>query len=332
MLAIYICELLNRYDNVTLPGLGTFVLKYIPAYIHPIENKLTSPIKQVTFDPSVIKNDGILANYISEKEKISFVDACKKIIVFVEKINKTLVEGNEIKLDKIGVFSKGQGNTLLFVPDTSVNYNQETFGLREINAVPILRNDIKERIQKHFSEKTQPSDVKRRLPKVAILILTIVIIIVCCSAALLIINPDFIKNINLVGFFKKSEKNVDTLAFKEPKKNEIFSVTSKDVKSLDSVKTDTIDIQTIKNEKINTSNQLAKGVYYIISASFRIKENADNYALTLRQKNYNSEVIYLPDKALYVVSYNSFSSKIEAEQALLKIVSVGNPDAWILEY
>ena len=325
--------MLNKYDSVTLPGFGTFVLKYIPAYIHPIENKLRFPLKQVTFDSSVIENDGILANYVSEKDKISFVDACKKILVFVEKINRTLVEGNDVKLDKIGVFSKGQSNTLIFTPDTNVNYNQEAFGLREINAIPILRNDIKERIQTHFAEKSKSIDKKRKLPKVAIWIIAIVVIIGSCYAALVIIKPDFIKNIKTVSFFNKSEIKTDTIANKvSENKKENNTINAKDAKSVDSFKTDTINDETAKNEKIITPNQPTKGLFYIIAASFSIKSNADNYTQTLRQKDYKSEAIYLADRGLYVVSYNSYPSKTEAEQALIKIATDGNRDAWILEY
>ncbi|NTW31477.1 MAG: hypothetical protein HGB12_02435, partial [Bacteroidetes bacterium] len=65
---------------------------------------------------------------------------------------------------------------------------------------------------------------------------------------------------------------------------------------------------------------------------FRIKENAGKFAETLRQKNYNSEIIYMPDKGLYAVSYDSYSTKDEAKQALLNIAATENKDAWILKY
>lgn len=328
-----ISELLNKYDSVILPGFGSFVLKYADSVIHPVENKISPPAKYVSFDVSIKTNDGILANYLSEKEKISFFDACSLILDFVEGIIKSLDEGNQIVLAKIGTLSKSSEG-ISFIPDTSVNYNSEAFGMEEIISAPILRDDVKEKIQAQYAEKKQFSKERKSFPKVALWILIIVVLGGAATAALFIIKPSFINNFNLAGLSKHQVNKGNPIAINQQKR----SVESKQkavIHSSDTLKADTIKKDTsaaqhnsIKQNKI--TEQISKGRFYIISASFRIKENAENYVNTLNQKGYDSKVIFLQEKGLYVVSYNSFTTKSDAEQALTNIKNTVNSSAWIL--
>jgi len=308
----YINGLLYKYDTVIVPGFGAFVLKYTSSTILHDEQKLTPSAKYVTFDPSIKNNDGILADYISEKERIPFFDACGKILAFVEELNKNIAEGKQVKFEKIGVFSKATDNSISFISDTSINYNIDAFGMEEISFTPILRDDIKERLQKQFAEKIRPVKEKRKFSKAAIWILAIVIIAGCSTAALLII-----KLATPVAYKQYDEKKQ--------------SVIKKEVVSANIIKSDTIKTRLKHNIRSATSEQPVTGNFYIISASFLIKENAYNYAQTLRQKGYNSIVIFIQDKGLHVVSCNSYLSQAEAEQALPKI-RTENPGAWILKY
>ena len=311
----YISELFYKYDSVILPGLGAFVLKYIPASIHPIENKLSPPSKIVSFDPAQNYNDGILANYISDKKRISFIEANNEILAFVSETNKILSEGKQVILPGIGSFSRFSDNNLSFSPDTSVNYNLETFGMEEIISPPVLRDDIKERLQKQFSENKRTAKQKKAFPKAAIWTLSLVIVIVICIGAIFIIKP--------FNASRLSENKAKTVISEQQK---IKDTTQKkeNIASTDTLNTDTSTVSK------NTSDESSVKHFYIISASFRIKNNADNYIQTLKKKGYNSEAIYLQEKGLYVVSYNSYATQAEAEQALSKILSGENTSAWIL--
>jgi nucleoid DNA-binding protein len=280
----YISDLLYKYDTVVLPGFGAFILKHIPSSIQQPEQRLTPPAKFTSFYPFNKTNDGILANHISEKEKISFFDAA-----FVEKINQELAQGKPVRFEKIGTLIKSGDNNFTFTPDTSVNYNIEAWGMEDIEYTP-----AKEKI---------------KFPKAAIWILSIIVIAGCCTAALFIIKPDLIKKI-------------------KPDKIKTAEIIN-NIPSPDTVKKDTLYKQTKQNIQPDTSKPTASSNFYIILASFRIKENADNYAETLRQKTYNSSVIFLNDKGLYVVSCNSYPSQQAAELALSGIKSE-NPEAWIL--
>jgi cell division septation protein DedD/nucleoid DNA-binding protein len=71
------------------------------------------------------------------------------------------------------------------------------------------------------------------------------------------------------------------------------------------------------------------GKYYIVAGSFRSGSNAEQYAADLRQKGFNSEVFITHDN-LYRVSFNSYSSRAQAEEELKHIRQTTEPQAWIL--
>ncbi len=323
----YISELLYKYDTVIIPGFGAFILKYSAASINPSGNNLTPPSKLISFDPLLKNNDGILANHISEKEKISFFDACSKILAFVENTNISLDEGKQLIMQKIGTFSKTPYNTIIFTPDTSVNYNLESFGMGEIIAYPILREDLKIKPQKQ-SSKTRPIKERKSFSNAIILTLIIIIILSASITALFIIKPDFINSINLSWLIKASENKGNALIC-EQRKGLVKSEATNIKDAADTIKSDST---VTTSGSLNDSIQQPKKCFYIISATFRIKENAENYAVTLKQKGYDSKAIYLRDKGFFVVSYNSYNTQDNADQALTKIKSAGNPAAWICVY
>jgi hypothetical protein len=333
MIEQYICELLYKYDSVILPGFGAFILTSAPSVIHQFDSKISPPAKFIAFDTSQKNNDGILANYLSEKEKVSFFDACSLILNFVEQTNKSLDEGNQIILAKIGTLSK-TCEGISFIPDTSVNYNQEAFGMDEVVFSPILRDDVKEKLQKQYAEKVQLMEKRKNFPKVAVWLLIAVVLIGGTAGALLIIKPAFINNINLTGLFKHDENKDNLPGVTKPgqnlRTNDTKDLRSADTLKADSIKSDSSTVQNISSNQNDTSMKTVSGRFYIISASFRVKENSENYVQTLKEKGYNSQVIFLQDKGMYVVSYNSFATQAEAEQALSKIRETVNPGAWLL--
>ncbi len=327
MIEQYISELLFRYDSVILPGFGAFVLKDSPSTIHPVENKISPPAKFISFDPALKNNDGILANYLSEKEKISFFDACSVILEFVEKTNRALNEGKEIILDKIGKLSKSN-DVIAFVPDTAINYNPDTFGMEEIISSPILRDEVKIKMQEQYDNKLQIAKARRSFPKVAVWLTIIVVLLGGTTGAIFIIKPDFITNLNLSELFSKSENKGNTIAMNQQNKND-KPATKTIAHTSDSIAPDSSAQQNSTDTNTRVT-QAVSGRFYVISASFKIQSNAENFSRTLRQKQYDSQVISVPEKGMFVVSYNSFATLDEAQQALTTIRNSENASAWIL--
>ena len=71
--------------------------------------------KKIYFFNPEIKNDGLLANYISEIENISFEEACVKIASFVNKILIKINNGEAFHLETIGVLQlNSSGRYIVF--------------------------------------------------------------------------------------------------------------------------------------------------------------------------------------------------------------------------
>jgi len=326
----YISDLLFKFDTVILPGFGAFVLKYKPATFDANTNQLLPPSKLVSFDVSQKNNDGILANYISEKEKISFFEACSTILNFVEDINKTLDSGNIVAIQKVGTFTKSTDNGISFTTDTSTNYNLETFGMGSVAAPSAIPStNLSATPLQSDAVNIIPLPKKRRIPKVAIWILIIVFVLGGSAAALFILKPDFIQDLKISELFNPADKKENPENKTQQKVPEKHEIQKADLPK-DTIITDTsLQKNPVQN---NQTIQNTTGSFYIISASFRIKENADNYVQTLKLKGYDSKAFFLDDKGLYVVSYNSYATKAEADEALLKIQSSENANAWILNH
>jgi nucleoid DNA-binding protein len=325
----YISDLLFKYDSVILPGFGAFILKYAPASINP-DNNITHPSKHIVFDPYSQNNDGILANYISEKERISFFDACNKILAFTEEIKKSLSEKKLIVLKDIGIFANAEDNSIYFSPDISVDYNLDTYGMEEIMNPTIARNDKKIKLDDQYSAIAPTLRGKRKLSKVAIWKISILASLSFGIIVLLIMQPGYISH-NLFNNIFPNKVNEKITIKKELSKKKNQSTIKERTLSLDSIKNQDTTSKIGNSNPVNINEQNTTEKYYIISASFRIKNNAVNYTQTLKQKGYDSNVIFLEDKGLYVVSYNTYSSETDADQALIKI-KTENPVAWILKH
>lgn len=69
--------------------------------------------------------------------------------------------------------------------------------------------------------------------------------------------------------------------------------------------------------------------YSIVVGSFKVAENADNYALELQLKDYHAVVI---PGSLRKVGIGTYTSRKEAVSALQQIKATVNPQAWIFAY
>ena len=86
----YISDLLYRHDCVIIPGLGVLITNYRSAQIHPVSHTFRPPSKSIRFNVNLQEDDGLLANYVSSCESISFASAQSKIEHFVFSIQNDL--------------------------------------------------------------------------------------------------------------------------------------------------------------------------------------------------------------------------------------------------
>jgi|TARA_Y100000994_G_scaffold249361_1_gene260607 hypothetical protein len=125
----HIFELLKYYDCVIITGLGGFILNYRGSYFNQITQKIYPPTKSIAFNQNLIQNDGLLANYIQDLEKISYDEACIEILKFVRKTKLNLQKGNSIVFENIGEIYYNENSKIQFQPIDSFNFNSHSYGL-----------------------------------------------------------------------------------------------------------------------------------------------------------------------------------------------------------
>ena len=139
----YISDLLYRHDCVIIPGLGGLVTNYRSAQIHPVSHIFRPPSKSIRFNVNLQEDDGLLANYVSSCESISFASAKSKIEHFVFSIHNDLEHKKEARLPKIGVLSVDLNGILSFEPNLKINYLPDAFGFKAIQS-PVIHRKSKE--------------------------------------------------------------------------------------------------------------------------------------------------------------------------------------------
>lgn len=135
----YIGELLYEHDCVIVTEFGGFVAQYHSATIHPVQHTFSPPSKSIAFNQNLVKNDGLLANYISNKLLLSYPDACRVINDFVIICNSELERGNKVIIENIGELFYDYEKNLQFIPASQTNYLLDSFGLTDIQSPAIKR-------------------------------------------------------------------------------------------------------------------------------------------------------------------------------------------------
>ena len=78
--------LLTEHDCVLVPGLGGFVLQYVPARFSEDRKSIQPPGKQITFNSSLSYNDGLLAQSLMRTLDIDYGKAVAMIEHWVDEI------------------------------------------------------------------------------------------------------------------------------------------------------------------------------------------------------------------------------------------------------
>lgn len=150
-IAGYIADLLYEYECVVIPGLGGFLTRDHPAYIHPMKHYFKPPHREIVFNPMLRTNDGLLLSHIARFEKLTYQEAKSKLDRFVLRCITMMDEGKKIKFRNIGSIFYNKDKQLVFEPDTTQNYLASSFGLSSFVSPPVKREDFQQKVEKVFS-------------------------------------------------------------------------------------------------------------------------------------------------------------------------------------
>ncbi|MBK7965654.1 MAG: hypothetical protein IPK10_10470 [Bacteroidetes bacterium] len=341
---LYISELLYVSDCVIIPGLGGFVANSRSAFLNPAQHTFNPPVRRIAFNASLRTNDGLLANYISRREGITYGDAVTKIKYFVEDVITRLQANEFVQFEKIGAMNFDGESRIQFEPDTAENYSLDAFGLTTIHS-PAIRREAGAKVKKLKVAGEKKSWQVWRLLE---------LIPAAAVFALLVFNPKVIETLNtglaqilpLNEIYKGPEvsysgvKDSDIAPFENSpiveesvlpaaidSTPEIIPVQEAGLTPIDSTHVAPVvkEVEAVAETKESSTRS-----FYVVGGCFRSEENAKNLIAEADLLGYDASIIGQNNQGLYIVSLYSSNnmSKVQAELSVIKVEFEKN--AWVL--
>ncbi|HEY5688952.1 MAG TPA: SPOR domain-containing protein [Yeosuana sp.] len=305
-LETYISDLLYRYECVTVPEFGAFLTQRVPAVINDTTNAFYPPKKNLSFNEQIQKNDGLLAKYIADVEKIPFEVANEKIRKRVKILKSRLIQGEAITFNNIGEIVFNSEGKIRFEPSYHLNYLTDAFGLAQFVSPAITREVYKETAQTiekeipiAFSPEKRKSTPYFRYAAVAVIALTL---------------GGYVASNYYVNRIETNNQLAQEEAFQQLD-NKIQQATFVIENPLPAV-------------TFNVTKQ--SGNYHIVAGAFRIEENCDKKINQLKAEGFKARKIGVNKYGLHEVVYASYETGQEALVELHKIRKTSNKDAWLL--
>ncbi len=132
-LSNFIYSLLLENETVIIPGFGAFVSTYQPAEI--VGNEIKPPSKEISFTQKIKSNDGMLAEIIARKAKISQSYAMKRIDKARENMLYELDKGETVIIENVGTLIYNEKNEIQFTAFNDENLLLDSFGLETISTI-----------------------------------------------------------------------------------------------------------------------------------------------------------------------------------------------------
>jgi hypothetical protein len=352
-LSVYLSELLKTNDCVIVPDLGGFIANYHSSAHDTQSDQFSPPSKEIIFSSKLKKNDGLLVNFVGEKEGVGYLEARKIVSEYVAECLFRLENGETIEFSEIGTLHFDQHENLLFKPDSRINFRTDTFGLDSFH-FPQLINKYNQPVKAVFRDK-DPEPQKSRRPALKYILIGLPVIVALYFIPLNKIL-DAGKSGNLQTSNTASLSVTDTPVTLNPGVVSAATATATGDRADSGIPEKEVGKETLAAEpetltgqvtitpsaaqaqapqtenalNANSDIQSPKGKYHVVGGCFKVRENADKLADELIKKGYHAEISKM-GKEFYRVSVESFQTRKEAETELAKILDA-DPDAgyWLM--
>jgi len=326
----YISNLLYHHDCVIIPGLGGIISNYRSAQIHPVSHTLQPPSKSIRFNVNLKEDDGLLANYVSSYESISFASAQTKIEHFVFSIQNDLEFKKEARLSKIGILSVDSNGILSFEPDLKINYFPDAFGLEFIQSPPIIKKSKDFDISKQVYEVAGNNKVKKTYFtwKVAAVLLPLLGLSTYISFQKEVIGEKYANYAYLNPFKEKPQSVYIPRSVKVKEKT--ISVKEDNITAVE--KPVIVNSELEDKKTITVSDFKIKSVskpFHLIAGSFSSELNANNLVSLLKTEGFEASVIGQNTNGLFRVAFQSYITRELAVSQMEKLKTAGKP-TWLL--
>jgi nucleoid DNA-binding protein len=286
--AAYIRELLFGHDCVIIPGFGGFIGNYTPARIDRSTDTFYPPVKKISFNRNLNHNDGLLVGKISGSNKINYGDARNLVEEFVAGIRKELEKGEKVVFDNIGSFVNNHEGNIQFEPDSSVNYHLDSYGLEPFQCMPLEGYDVRKRILRNIEkDPVKQASIRKIMWRAAVIVPLLSLIVAVSLKTELFRTKVEATTMNplVTAEFENNKKAVD----------ESNSIRAPQIK--ENAKPVFTEVSTAE---VAVPVATSVSAYYVITGSFKSKENAESQVNMLKEEGFSPEIVPL-DNGFYRV-------------------------------
>lgn len=297
----YISELLFRYDCVVVPGFGAFLSERVSAKIDKSSGEFFPPCKRISFNTQLKSNDGLLANHISLAEEITYENAISKIKKQVDYAIKSLENSETIEFPNIGSLTNSKKGKITFEPTNKNNFLKDSFGLSAFISPTVTRENKKLSNKPTIALKTkkQKTYTFRKYAAIGIILLGL-------------------SGIIAGNIYSNSIDKHNTLV-----QQEVESIIENRIQKA------TFSVSTDLNP-ININILKKVGDFHIVAGAFRIKKNSERKLRELKRLGFDARLIGQNRYGLHQVVFESYNTRKDAENALMKIKKTQDKTAWLL--
>lgn len=340
-IANVISALLYDHNVVIVPGLGAFECQAEGAKVNVITNQFEKPSATLSFDPQRREENNMIVDYLMTHDGISEEDAQQLVLAFVTECFVCLKDGEQVEIPQVGTLSFNGNQELVFTPVDSNDFNNDAFGLDDLQPQPIYsagtQNNWKEQVSQQLKDLNTPMtvDIKHDddKPKRG-WIWVLLLLLVAGGVALWYfkfrpVPPQPVKPI-VTDTIKPVEVEIDTL-----KEIDTLSMLSDSLApEADTVEVEPtpLELDTVVapvEEPFIEPVEVVKPKAYIVGGCFSIEQNALNLVEETKEKGCTSAFV-MKRGSMYYVCYGGFATAAEAKAALPEVLKQYNNKAWIL--
>lgn len=308
--------LLHSHDCVIVPGLGGFVLNFVPAQRDGL-SAFQAPASELVFNRDLVHNDGLLPESFMKVYHIGFAEANNRIHKSVNELKTALQHGETVEFGELGAFRLNEENKYIFTAKKFVR--PEHFGLAKVALQPVIQLQPASKAIEKPNKNTLSRNLVLRVGVAAAVIATI-----------LLIFPQFdgkapsTQNANMLSESGLFRNHVPTQP--EAATFETSMTSSSEISN----PAETV-AGTPADEPVVVPSSDAKK-YYVVMGVYEVREVAEQITQLLKDEGFTgTDWIERPGRIdVYAAS---FTDKTQAETFLKDVHSnyPNHADAWVLK-
>ena len=307
----FIAELLYRYNCVVVPEFGAFLANTTSARIDDKQQTLHPPTKNLSFNRQLTKNDGLLASHVANTKNLPYEEVLEEVIEVSKRWKLKLDSEKSLFLEGIGKLWMGKEGKIQFSPEEGHNYLASSFGFSSFNAIPIIREQLKEEVLQleekvpfTITPESRTASNRHNWLKYAAVFL---LLLATGASGYQFYNQNQQKQVLVrQNAQEQVSKHIQEATFFEGNPLELPALT------------------------LNISKKPEGPMHHIIAGAFRFKDNADKKVTQLKAQGYRAYYLGANQNGLHQVAFDGFSNPKEALRYLRNIKATVSSDAWML--